>query len=315
MWLPSGGATYQKASVYMKNTKIKRRYKDNLTAYAFLTPTLIIFFTLVLFPIVFSAFLSFTEWNFLSGLNGIKWVGLQNFKRLLADKTFMHAVKNTFVYTIATVPVSICIALILAYILNSKVYAKSLLRLCFFVPYISSAVALAAVFKVMFRENGPINMILQNVFMMEELPRWFADSSLNKIPIIVFLIWTSIGYELVIYMAAIQNISPSLLESAELDGAGSFKQFTKITVPLISPTTFYLVIVRLIETFKLFTAVNIMTFGTPARANTTIVTRVYEEAFYNYKFGYASAEAWVLVAIILLITVVQFWGQKKWVHY
>ena len=129
------------------------------------------------------------------------------------------------------------------------------------------------------------------------------------------MIWTSIGYELVVYMAAIQNISPSLYEAAEIDGANSFTKFIKITVPLISPTTFYLVIVRLIATFKLFTAVNIMTFGTPARANTTIVTRIYEEAFNNYKFGYASAEAWVLVLIILAITALQFWGQKKWVHY
>ncbi len=293
----------------------KYKYNDNLTAAAFLTPTIIVFFVFVLLPIIFSAVLSFTEWNFLSGLQGIKWVGLKNFRKLFTDKTFHYAVVNTFVYTIATVPLSIIFSLVLAYILNSKVYVKKLLRLCFFIPYISSAVALAAVFKIMFREQGPINMILQNVFAMETLPKWFADSNLNKIPIIVFLIWTSIGYELVIYMAAIQNISPSLTEAAELDGAGSLKRFTKIIVPLISPTTFYLVVVRLIETFKLFTAVNIMTFGTPAKANTTIVTRIYEEAFYNYKFGYASAEAWVLVVIILLITLFQFWGQKKWVHY
>lgn len=199
--------------------------------------------------------------------------------------------------------------------MNEKIYGKKFLRLCFFIPYVSNAVALAAVFKVLFRENGPINMFCQYVLRMEELPRWFADSSLNKIPIILFLIWTSIGYELVVYMAAIQNISPSLYEAAEIDGANSFTKFIKITVPLISPTTFYLVIVRLIATFKLFTAVNIMTFGTPARANTTIVTRIYEEAFNNYKFGYASAEAWVLVLIILAITALQFWGQKKWVHY
>ena len=158
-------------------------------------------------------------------------------------------------------------------------------------------------------------MFCQHVLQMETPPAWFADSSLNKIPIIIFLIWTAIGYELVIYMAAMQNISPSLYEAAEIDGASGFCKITRITFPLISPTTFYLVIVRLIATFKLFTAVNIMTFGTPARANTTIVTRVYEEAFNNYKFGYASAEAWVLVAIILIITLINFWGQKKWVHY
>ncbi len=234
---------------------------------------------------------------------------------MFGDSTFRHAVKNTFIYTFTTVPVSIGIALILAYLLNEKVYGKKALRLCFFIPYISNAVALAAVFKVIFRENGPINMFCQNVLKMEELPRWFADSNLNKIPIIVFLIWTSIGYELIIYLAAIQNISPSLYEAAELDGATGITKFVKITIPLISPTTFYLVIVRLITTFKLFSAVNIMTFGTPARANTTIVTRIYEEAFNNYKFGYASAQAWVLVVIILIITLIQFWGQKKWVHY
>ena len=298
-----------------KENAMKRKHKDNLTAFLFLTPTLVVFIVLVAAPVLFSIFLSFTDWNFLSGFEGIKWVGLSNFSDLLEDRTFIQAVGNTFIYTIATVPVSILIALILAYLLNEKVYLKTPLRLCFFIPYISSAVALAAVFKVLFRENGPINMFCQHVLQMETPPAWFADSSLNKIPIIIFLIWTAIGYELVIYMAAMQNISPSLYEAAEIDGASGFVKFTRITFPLISPTTFYLVIVRLIATFKLFTAVNIMTFGTPARANTTIVTRVYEEAFNNYKFGYASAEAWVLVAIILIITRINFWGQKKWVHY
>lgn len=294
---------------------MKRKHKDNLTAFFFLAPAAFVFLALVAAPVIFSIFLSFTDWNFLSGLDGIKLVGMQNFSRLPEDRTFFQAVTNTFVYTVATVPVSILIALILAYLLNEKVYLKKTLRLCFFIPYISSAVALAAVFKVLFRENGPINMFCQYVLKMETLPSWFADSSLNKIPIIVFLIWTAIGYELVIYMAAMQNISGSLYEAAEIDGATGFVKFVKITFPLISPTTFYLVIIRLITTFKLFTAVNIMTFGTPARSNTTIVTRVYEEAFNNYKFGYASAEAWVLVAIILVITLINFWGQKKWVHY
>ena len=110
------------------------------------------------------------------------------------------------------------------------------MRLCFFIPYISSAVALAAVFKVLFRENGPINMFCQHVLQMETPPAWFADSSLNKIPIIIFLIWTAIGYELVIYMAAMQNISPSLYEAAEIDGANVFQQIRYITIPLLVPT-------------------------------------------------------------------------------
>lgn len=289
--------------------------KENLTAYAFLSPTILTFVIFIAFPVCFSLYLSFADWNFLSGIDGIKWVGLRNFTKLLADRTFRYAIQNTIIYTIATVPVSIAIAMMLAYLLNGKLYFKKTLRTFFFIPYISNAVALAAVFKVLFRENGPINMVLMNVGHLENVPRWFVDSNINKIPIIVFLVWTAIGYELVIYMAALQNIPTSYYEAAEIDGANSLHKFMNITLPLLSPTTFYLMIVRFIATFKLFTAVQIMTFGTPARSNTSIVTRIYEDAFSSYKFGYASAEALILFAIILLITLINFWGQKKWVHY
>jgi len=293
-----------------------KAHKDTATAYAFLLPTLVIFFTLVIFPVLFSLFLSFTKWNFLSGWNGIKLIGLDNYAKLRTDIKFNQAVVNTFVYAVTVVPISIICALILAYALNSKVFMKNFLRLCFFIPYISSMVALAAVFKYLFREiNGPINLILENVFRLKTLPQWFTDDHLSKIPIITLLVWTSIGYELIIYMASLQNISKSLYEAADIDGASAATKFWKITVPLISPTTFYLVIVRLIGTFKLFTAVNIMTYGTAARANTSMVVRIYGDAFGSYKFGYASAESWVLFIIILAITLIQFWGQKKWVHY
>lgn len=289
--------------------------KETMVAYAFLSPTILTFIIFIVFPVCFSLYLSFTEWNFLSGFDGIKWVGLKNFSNLLRDRTFMHAVGNTFVYSIATVPVSIIIAMALAYLLNSRIYLKRTMRCFFFIPYISSAVALAAVFKVLFRENGPINMFLLNVFHLKSVPSWFSDSSVNKIPIIIFMIWTAIGYELVVYMGALQNISSSYYEAADIDGANGFYKFMKITLPLLSPTTFYLVIVRFIAAFKLFSAVNIMTLGTPARSNTSIVVRIYDDAFSNYKFGYASAEALVLFVIILIITLINFRGQKKWVHY
>jgi multiple sugar transport system permease protein len=293
-----------------------KTYKDTKTAYLFLLPTLIVFFALVIFPVLFSMFLSFTKWNFLSGWKGIKMVGFQNYAKLHGDIKFRDAVGNTFIYALTIVPISIILALVLAYALNGKVYGKKFFRLCFFIPYISSMVALAAVFKYLFREiNGPINLILANVFKVKNLPQWFTNDHLSKIPIIVLMIWTSIGYELIIYMAALQNISKSLYEAAEIDGANSAVRFWKITVPLISPTTFYLIIVRLIGTFKMFTAVNIMSLGTGGRANTTMVCQIYGDAFGSYKFGYASAEAWVLFVIILGITLIQFWGQKKWVHY
>jgi len=291
------------------------RKRETITAYLFLAPAIIIFVALVLFPVLFSGFLSFTEWNFLSGIEGIKMVGLNNFRRLQNDRMFHYALKNTFFYTIATVPATLLLSLTLAYALNRQRVLKKTLRLMYFTPFISSTVALAAVFKYLFREkDGPINMLLSR-FGMETLPRWLSDSSLNRIPIVLLLIWTGIGFQLLIYMAALQDIDKSLYESADIDGASEFQKFIKITVPLISPTTFYLMIVRMIAVFKVFTSVNVITYGTAARSNTSMVVRIYTEAFGSYKFGYASALAWVLFAIILAATLLQFWGQKRWVHY
>lgn len=297
----------------MKNRN-RLKQNENLVGYAFVMPALVIFIVLVAFPFVFSIFLSFTDWNFLSGFKGIRLVGLENFRNLAADRTFKMALKNTFIYAIATVPTSILFALILAFMLNNKVYMKKILRFAFFIPYISNAVALATVFKFMFREDGVVNILLQSIG-FSNLPNWMADTQFNKIPIILLLIWTAIGYELIIYMAALQNIPRDLYEAADLDGATAIQQFTKITFPMISPTTFYLVVVRLISAFKVFSSINIMTLGTAARGNASMVTEIYSNAFSGYKFGFASAEAVVLFAIILGVTLLNFWGQKKWVHY
>ena len=265
--------------------------------------------------VVVSLLLSFTKWNFLSGIQNIQIVGIQNFVNLFKDRYFVQAIKNTVIYTVTTVPISLLLALAIAYLLNGKTYIKKSLRLCFFIPYISSAVALAAVFKAVLRDDGVVNQILHYVFQVSDLPKWFADSSLNKIPIILLVIWTAIGYELIIYMAALQNIPASLYEASEIDGASGFAKFIHITFPMISPTTFFLVIVRMIATFKIFTSVNVMTLGAPTKANTSMVMRIYQEAFSNYKFGFASAEALFLFFIILTVTLIQFAGQKKWVHY
>ena len=295
---------------------MNRRMKENIAGYAFVTPALVVFLTFVAVPFLSSLLLSVTEWNFLSGLSGIKFVGTKNFVRLFTrDKDFKHAIVNTFIYSISTVPTSIAVALILAYILHGNVKGKKILRLAFFIPYISSTVALAAVFKFMFRDDGVVNSILIDVFGMKEGLKWLADGALNRIPIILLIIWTSIGYCLIIYMAALQNVPRELLEASELDGAVGFRQFIHVTFPLISPTTFYLVVVRLIASFKVFASINIMTMGSSARQTTSLVNEIYGKAFSSYKFGYASAEAVVLFVIILIITRINFWAQKKWVHY
>lgn len=289
--------------------------RETLTGYIFILPALIVFLVLVIFPLIFSVFLAFTEWNFLSGWSNLKWVGIDNFKSLLTDKRFMWGLRNTFIYAFTTVPISIIIALVFAYILNGKIFARKILRLAFFIPYISSAVALAAVFKYLFRVDGPINVLLINVFGLEQGIEWFTDFNINKIPIIIFVIWSHIGFELIIYMSALQNVPRELYEASEIDGANGLKRFLHVTFPMISPTTFYLVIVQFITCFKIFTAIEVMNFGDTAYSNTSIVVEIYQNAFKYYKFGYASAEALVLFVIIIAITTINFWGQKKWVHY
>lgn len=294
---------------------MKKNHKETLVGYAFIAPALVVFLALVAFPLFFSIFLSFTEWNFLSGWDNIKFVGLDNFRKMFGDTNFKWGISNTFVYTLAIVPTSVIIALILAYMLNDKVYLKKTMRLCFFIPYISSSVALAAVFKALFREDGVVNFLLMNVFGVAEPIRWFVDSQFNKIPIIIFVIWVQIGFELIIYMAALQNVPRNLYEAADIDGVTPWKKFWKITFPLISPTTFYLIVVQFIAVFKIFAAIDVMNFGNTAHANTSIVVEIYRNAFRNYQFGYASAEALVLMAIIVIVTAINFYGQKKWVHY
>ena len=290
----------------------KRR--ENLTGWLFVAPMLIAFLIFIAFPFLASIGLAFTEWNFIGGWERLKWVGMKNFLKLIDDYRFIQAIQNTFVYAITTVPTSILLALGLANLLNNRVFFKKILRMAFFIPYISNTVALAAVFKFLFNREGIINRALHSAFGTEAID-WITDPSFNKVPIILLVIWTALGYELVIYMAALQDVPRDLYEAADIDGASGWTKFWKITFPMISPTTFYLSIVRFISVFKLFSAVNIITMGTTQASNTSIVQGIYSSAFGSYEFGYASAQATVLFVLILLITLFQFWAQKKWVNY
>lgn len=295
--------------------------KENIAGYAFVTPALTCFILFMAFPFFLTLILSFFDFNFLKVkklahlAKYMKFCGFDNFIEMTKDRRFVQSIINTAVYTLATVPASIVLGLGLAYAMHGNIFCKKLLRLAFFIPYISSIVALGAVFKFLFREDGIINNVLLSLNIIPEAVKWSVDPAVSKIPIILLSIWSSLGYVMIIYMAAIENVPKSLYEAATIDGASSFTQFIKITVPLISPTTFYLVIVRMIAVFKIFSSVNVFTMGSSITSNTSIVQEIYSSAFSSYEHGYASAQSVVLLAIILIITAIQFWGQKKWVHY
>lgn len=295
--------------------------KENFAGYAFVAPALICFLLFMVLPFILTLVMSFFDFNFLKVkkisqlAKYLNFVGFDNFVAMFKDKRFVQSIINTAVYTFTTVPASIIIGLALAYVMHDNIYCKKLLRLAFFIPYISSIVALGAVFKFLFREDGIINNVLIALNIVSEPLKWAIDPAVSKIPIILLVTWTSLGYVLIIYMAAIENVPKSLYEAATIDGASAFTQFMKITVPLISPTTFYLIIVRMIAVFKLFSSVNVFTMGSSIASNTSIVQEIYDSAFTEYAHGYASAQSVVLLIIILIITAIQFWGQKKWVHY
>jgi len=295
--------------------------KENISGYAFVAPALICFILFMAFPFFLTLILSFFDFNFLKVkklahiAKYVKFCGLDNFIAMFKDRRFVQAIINTAVYTVTTVPATIILGLALAYVMHENIYCKKLLRLAFFIPYISSVVALGAVFKFLFREDGIINNVLIALNFASEPIKWTVDPAVSKIPIILLVTWSSLGYVLIIYMAAIENVPRSLYEAATIDGASTFTQFIKITVPLISPTTFYLIIVRMISVFKIFSSVNVFTMGSSIASNTSIVQEIYSSAFSQYEHGYASAQSVVLLAIILIITAIQFWGQKKWVHY
>lgn len=299
----------------------RNQIKENLTGYAFVSPALIAYLLLIAFPFFLTLILSFTEFNFLKVRSLAKlgkyidFVGLDNFRDIFSDRKFMQSIANTFVYAISTVPASVVLGLLLAYVLNGKVYMKKLLRLAFFIPYISSIVALGAVFKFLFREDGLVNAFLARIGWIAEPIKWTVDPRVTKVPIILLVIWTSLGYVLIIYMAALQNVPRSLYEAATIDGASGFQQFLKITLPMVSPTTFYLLTVRMIAIFKIFGSVNVFTMGSSITSNTSIVQEIYSTAFSSYQHGYASAQSVFLLIIILFFTAINFVGQKKWVHY
>lgn len=297
---------------------MQKKTRETLAGYAFLSPALIIFLVLMIIPFIMSIYLAFTRWNFLSGLKGIKWVGLDNFTKLITrDRSFKVALKNTFIYTITIVPLSVFIGLVLAYYFHKLVFFKRYFRFVFFIPYISNMVALGAIFKFLFRVDGIINYILLNWFQISKsnLPNWLSTGAVSRVPIIALMIYVGIGFCMLIYIAALQDIPHELYEASLIDGASNFTQFWSITFPLISPTTFFLLVVRMINTFQIFAAINIITTTGKSGSAVSMVILIYEEAFKSYNFGYASAEAWVLVVVILIVTLFQMWGQRKWVNY
>ncbi|ALS24961.1 carbohydrate ABC transporter permease [Paenibacillus naphthalenovorans] len=296
----------------MKSRFNQQKLKENLAGYLFILPNFLGVFLFVVFPLLFSLVMVFIDWDYMMGFSGIEWVGLAHFKKLMTDEYFLQSLKNNFIFTAVTVPSAMAIGLVIAVILNKFVYLKNFLRVLFFLPYVSSIVAISIVWSVMYNPtNGPINGTLRSLD-IENLPGWLASPDWALPAIIIMVVWTYTGYTMVLYMAGLQGVPKDLYEAASIDGATGMKSFFKITVPMLKPTSFLIAVTLIISTFQVFAAVAVMTKGGPLNSTMVLAYYIYIQAFQYYEMGYAAAMSWVLFLIIFVITILQWREQKKW---
>ncbi|GLY94536.1 sugar ABC transporter permease [Actinoplanes sp. NBRC 103695] len=295
----------------------KDRATEALWAYAFIAPTALGLGLFYLWPVLQTAYFSFTEWG---AFGGHEWTGVDNYVRLVSDPELGRALVNTFTFTGLGL-LSIPLAIVFAALLNRKMRGVGVYRTLFFLPYVTMPVAVAMVWRWLYNgDYGLINNALALVGV--DGPNWIADPDTALYAVVVIGIWSSIGYNMIILLAGMQSIPADYYEAAALDGAGPVRQFVRITLPLLSPTAFFVSVISVIGSLQLFDLVFVIAgSGASARANPafprlqTVVQLFYDRAFVTNDRGYAAAIVMVLLLIIVILTAVQFRLQRRWVHY
>jgi multiple sugar transport system permease protein len=280
-------------------------------ALAFLAPTLLGLAVLSAGPILATLAISLTKWDLLTAP---KLVGLDNFLALLSDDRFLKALRNTFFYTIVSVPVGLVVALGLALALNTKVRGIAFIRTAYFLPVVTSTIAIALVWQWIYSaDSGLLNQVL-GIFGIAS-QKWLSDPTLAMPSIIAMSIWQGLGVNVIIFLAGLQAIPSDLLDAASVDGAGSWARLRNVTLPLLTPSVFFTGVLSLIGSFQVFDQIFVLAKPRPTEATITVVYFIYENGFKFFKMGYASAASWILFLIVALFTAVYFRSQNRWVHY
>jgi multiple sugar transport system permease protein len=268
----------------------------------FLSPALVGFGAFTAYPAVFSLILSFTDWD----MNGpLRWIGVNNYFRMFRDPTAIRVFWNTVYFTIVTVPILLIVPLLLAIALNQKIRGIRFFRAAFFLPVISSMVAMSMVWQWIFNADfGLLNWVLSLVGING--PKWLTSEDWALPAVMITSIWKNIGFNMMIFLAGLQGISTSYYEAAEIDGANTLQRFWHITIPSLKPTTLLVTAMTIINSFQVFDQVVVMTGGGPNRSSSVLVHYIYENAFQFYKMGYASSLGWALTMFVLALTLVQF---------
>lgn len=293
------------------NRKMKMSTKEAVTGYLFFSPWLIGFLLFLGGPILYSFYLSFTSYNVLAPPT---WTGLQNYKVLFTqDPLFWKSLYNTLFYVVISVPIATFLGVLLAVLMNQKVPGIRLFRTIYFLPSVVSGVAVALLWQWVLDPNfGLVNTMLAQIGI--EGPAWLSDQQWSKPSLILMGLW-SVGGGMIIYLAGLQGISRELYEAATVDGAGKMKQFWRITLPMLTPTIFFNLIMGVLGGFQVFLQAYIMTGGGPNNSTMFYALYLYNKAFRDMQMGYASAMAWVLLVITLLFTLLILKTARSWVYY
>jgi multiple sugar transport system permease protein len=285
--------------------------RDGLVALFFLLPNIVGFLAFSALPIFAAFVLSFFDWDLLIGA---KFNGLQNYIQLFKDDIFRSSLLNTIYFVVVSVPLAVVVGLLVAILVNQPLRGMTFFRSVFLLPYVTLTVAISLVWKWLYLPDvGLINRVLALVGIHG--PAWLTDPVWAMPGLILLSVWKSFGYNMVLFLAGLQGIPDSLYEAAMIDGASGWQRFRYVTIPMLSPITFFVIVISTIGSFQVFDQALVMTNGGPGVATTTLVLYIYQVGFQSFHMGYASAIAWVLFAIIFVFTVIQFWFQRRFVTY
>lgn len=291
--------------------KRKKELKQSMTAASFLAPSLLGLILFSAVPVVFSMFISLTDWNYVNGIGNWNFVWFENFKKLWSDEWFRASLCNTFVYTVVTVPIGLFLAVVIAALIDQFCAKKlaGMLRVTMYMPKICNIVASAAVWTMLYSTYGPFTQLMKALGWTDP-PRFLASYTWALPAVMLMSIWQGLGYHVFLYSASLTSLPKDIYEAADLDGVNGIQRFFYITLPQLKPTTFFLTVTGIISSFKVFGQINVMTHGGPGSSTYTLVYYIYKSAFTYYEMGYASAVAMVLFAILLCVTLYQ-WHHNK----
>lgn len=298
------------ATPALKKKKTPFWKTEAFQGYLFVTPYLIAFTIFTGIPFISAFVLSFTNVKFISKLDNLKFVGLKNFIRFFSSSEAMAALGRSALYTLIYVPVIMVLAFVLAYLLNKGVFWAKGIRSMFFLPYISNMVAVAVVFQLLLGPRGPF-YLLQKFFGSADPILPLLNQKWALPAVVLISVWKGIGLNFLTYLGALQGVDKSLIEAAEIDGANKWAQIRNVVIPAVAPTTFFLTISSIITSLQNFTVISSLTDGGPGQATTVMSINIVNTAFVKYETSYASAQALVVFIIVMIITAIQWRGQKK----